>query len=38
MLSQISENKLLGPVFADIFDPEGSEIYLKAAAEYVALG
>ena len=38
MLSQISENKALGPVFADLFDPAGSEIYLKAAADYVALG
>jgi len=38
MLSQISEHKALGPVFADLFDPAGSEIYLKAAADYVALG
>lgn len=38
MLAQISENKALGPVFADIFDPEGSEIYLKPAADYVKLG
>lgn len=35
MLSQISENKDLKEVFADLFDPEGSEIYLKPAAEYV---
>ena len=38
ILSQISENKALGPVFSDLFDPEGSEIYLKPAARYVKLG
>jgi len=37
MLSQLSENKELGAVFADLFDPAGSEIYLKPVAEYVAL-
>ena len=37
-MSQISENKALGAVFADLFDPEGSEIYLKPAANYVQLG
>jgi hypothetical protein len=38
MLSQVSENKRLNAVFADVFDPEGSEIYLKLASYYVALG
>jgi voltage-gated potassium channel Kch len=38
MLSQVSENKYLNAVFADIFDPEGSEIYLRPAGHYVALG
>jgi hypothetical protein len=38
MLSQVSENKTLNAVFADLFDPEGSEIYLKPAGEYVKLG
>jgi voltage-gated potassium channel Kch len=38
MLSQISENKELNAVFADIFDPDGSEIYLKPAGNYVDLG
>jgi hypothetical protein len=38
MLAQVSENKELNAVFADIFDPEGSEIYLKPAGNYVALG
>jgi voltage-gated potassium channel Kch len=35
MLSQISENPELSLVFQDLFDPEGSEIYLKPAEEYV---
>jgi voltage-gated potassium channel Kch len=38
MISQISENKYLNAVFTDIFDPEGSEIYLKPAENYVKLG
>ncbi|HVG07017.1 MAG TPA: potassium transporter TrkA [Thermoanaerobaculia bacterium] len=38
MLSQVSENKELNAVFADVFDPEGSEIYLKPARNYVELG
>ncbi len=38
MLSQISENPELALVFQDLFDPEGSEIYLKPAEEYVELG
>jgi len=38
VLSQISENKALGAVFADLFDPSGSEIYLKPAESYVKLG
>jgi len=38
VLSQISENKALGGVFADLFDPSGSEIYLKPAESYVKLG
>jgi len=38
MLAQVSENKALNAVFADVFDPEGSEIYLKLMGEYVALG
>ena len=35
MLSQISENPELSLVFQDLFDPEGSEIYLKPVEEYV---
>jgi hypothetical protein len=38
MLSQISENKDLGAVFADLFNSEGSEIYLKPASDYVNTG
>ena len=37
MLSQVSENKQLNSVFTDIFDPEGSEIYVKPAGQYVCL-
>ncbi|MBN2572437.1 MAG: NAD-binding protein [Ignavibacteriales bacterium] len=35
LISQISENKKLMRVFEDIFDADGSEIYLKPAGEYV---
>ncbi len=38
MLSQISENKELTAVFQDLFDPEGSEIYLKPIGDYIQLG
>jgi voltage-gated potassium channel Kch len=38
MLAQVSENKALNAVFADIFDPEGSEVYLKPASSYVKTG
>ncbi len=38
MLAQISENKALNAVFGDLFDPEGSEVYLKLASNYVATG
>lgn len=37
MLSQLSENKELSAVFQDLFDPEGSEIYLKPATEYLEM-
>ncbi|MCD4706938.1 MAG: potassium transporter TrkA [Candidatus Sabulitectum sp.] len=38
VLTQISENKDLSAIFRDLFDPEGSEIYLKPAKRYVACG
>jgi voltage-gated potassium channel Kch len=37
VLSQVSENKRLMEVFEDLFNPEGSEIYLKPAGDYVHL-
>jgi hypothetical protein len=37
ILSHISENKMMGSVFASLFDPAGSEIYLRDADFYVAL-
>jgi len=38
MMSQISESKELADVFEDLFRPEGAEIYLKPASDYVELG
>jgi voltage-gated potassium channel Kch len=38
MLSQVSEHKHLAAVFADLFDPEGAEIYLKPADDYIEPG
>jgi len=38
LMSQIAENKDLKAVFDDLFDADGSEIYLKPAKDYVALG
>lgn len=38
LLSQISENKYLSAVFTDLFDPEGSEIYVKPVENYVRSG
>lgn len=35
MMAQLAENPDLNAVFTDLFDPEGSEIYLKPASEYV---
>lgn len=37
LLAQVSENKELNAVFEDLLDPEGSEIYLKLASNYVEL-
>jgi hypothetical protein len=34
----VSENKHLNAVFTDLLDTQGMEIYLKPAADYVALG
>ena len=38
MMAQLSENRGLLPVFTDIFDPEGAEIYLKPIGDYVEAG
>ena len=38
LMSQLSENGKLYDVFADIFDPEGSEIYLKPIGDYIETG
>jgi ion channel POLLUX/CASTOR len=38
MIAQVAESKHLNAVFGDLLDPEGSEIYLKPAGDYVALG
>jgi voltage-gated potassium channel Kch len=37
-LTQLSENRQLVEVFAALFDPEGAEIHLKPAANYVCPG
>lgn len=37
LMAQISENKHLNAVFADLFAAEGSEIYVKPAANYIKL-
>jgi len=38
MLAQVSETKALNAVFSDLFDPDGSEVYLKLARNYVHVG
>jgi len=38
LLSQVSENQKLTDVFDQLFSSEGSEIYLRPAAEYVTPG
>ena len=37
MMSQVSENKFLMKVFDDLFDADGSEIYIKPATEYIRI-
>ncbi len=38
MFAQVAESKNLNAVFEDVFDPEGSEIYLKPATHYIKPG
>lgn len=38
LMSQVSENKYLMSVFEDLFDADGSEIYLKPISDYIKAG
>jgi hypothetical protein len=38
MMTQVAENKGLNAVFVDLFNPEGSEIYIKPMSGYVHVG
>ena len=38
ILAQISQNQQLASVFQDLFDPDGSELYFKPAADYIQPG
>lgn len=38
LLAQVAFKKEVHPIFVDIFDPEGSEIYLKLASRYCKIG
>lgn len=38
MLAQVAENRALKAVFRDLFDPEGSEVYIRPASLYVHAG
>lgn len=38
LISQVSENKYLMPVFEDLFAADGSEIYLKPIRDYITPG
>jgi voltage-gated potassium channel Kch len=38
MLSQVAENRELKGVFRDLFDPEGSEVYIRPVGLYVKTG
>ena len=38
MLTQVSENKMINTVFEDLFDADGSELYIKKASKYVKPG
>lgn len=37
-MAQLSENALLWPVFTDLLDPEGVEIYFKPVSFYIEQG
>jgi hypothetical protein len=38
LMAQVAENPRLNAVFDDLFDPDGSEIYLRPASDYVEPG
>ncbi|MFI7064588.1 hypothetical protein ACIBL3_26595 [Kribbella sp. NPDC050124] len=38
LLTQLTENRHLAAVFAQLFSPDGAEIYLKPAADYLVPG
>jgi ion channel POLLUX/CASTOR len=38
MMAQVAENPRLNLVFQDLFDPDGSEIYLKPASDFIKMG
>ncbi len=38
LLTQVAENKQLNAVFADLFDADGAEIYLRPIGDYVTPG
>ena len=38
LMAQISENPYIAPLIADLLDERGSELYMKPAANYVAIG
>ncbi|MDQ2964846.1 MAG: potassium transporter TrkA, partial [Chloroflexota bacterium] len=38
LMAQVAENPRLNAVFSDLFDPDGSEIYLRPAPDYVEAG
>ena len=38
MLAQVSENPMLTMLFSELLDARGSEIYMRPAGDYVALG
>lgn len=38
IMAQVLENQMIHKVFQDLFDPSGSELYLKPACQYVRSG
>jgi voltage-gated potassium channel Kch len=38
IMTQVAENRSLAPIFAELLDSEGSEIYLKPAMNYIRIG